>query len=71
MIREIKLENNVKEKLQEVLDNSENLDGVMIIFMNKDGTQGLRGSSMNLMEKSLLLSFHHAAHIREFPIVEQ
>lgn len=47
----------VRKTLEEMLERAEHFDGVIVIALNQDGSQFLRGSLMNLAEKSLLLAF--------------
>lgn len=51
---------DVKEALEAALHHADEIAGVMVICLRKDGSQGLISSSMNQMEKCFLLTFAQA-----------
>lgn len=60
-IRELpKPDPQVKETLQEVLDHVDDIEGVIVLVLNKDGKQELVTSSMNMPDKCFLKAFFDA-----------
>ena len=53
-IKEIKKESDVKQTLQECLDQADGLECVVILAIDNDGRQWLRTSSINQHKKSFL-----------------
>ena len=59
-IKEIKKESDVKQTLQECLDQADGLECVVILAIDNDGRQWLRTSSINQHKKSFLFCFFQA-----------
>ena len=54
---QIKKESDVKITIEEFLSKADSFDSVMLVAINKDGTQFMKCSTMNQYEKSFLLQF--------------
>lgn len=50
-------ESDVKKTIEEFLEMHENFDCVMLVALNKDGTQFMQSSTMNQFERSFLSQF--------------
>ena len=59
-LTELKFETDVKKTIDDALQRSELMQGVIIIGLLKDGSQYLATSTMSGMEKSYLVSFANA-----------
>ena len=67
---ELRRESDVKEVLEHFVSCHENIEGVIVITLNKDGTQFLRASSMSMMQKSFLKAFFDSYILRWFYHIE-
>lgn len=59
-IRELKVKTDVKEVVEDCLKWCEGCEAIMIVALDKNGTQILRTSTMSGMQKSFLVSFLNA-----------
>lgn len=56
-IRVLEHKTDVFETLSEAIKFEKELDGVIVIGLLKDGSQMMRSSTMNAMQKSFLVQF--------------
>lgn len=59
-VKAIELTTDVRETIETMLKNSDNFQAVVILALDKDGSQQILSSSMNAMEKAFLCQFHNA-----------
>jgi hypothetical protein len=66
MIKEMKIETDVKETIEECLKISDSLDGVIILALNKEGQQLMSTSNMSMFQKLFLKAFLDAWSVNWF-----
>ncbi len=57
---QLQFKTDVRETLNSVQEIAENLDGVIVMGLRKDGQQMLLSSTMNGMQKAFLVGFANA-----------
>lgn len=67
---ELKKEEDVKQTLQEALEQADEFEGVVILALTKDGGQILRSSTMSGYQKCFLFSFHQGCVMKWFRLEE-
>jgi hypothetical protein len=71
VIREIKRETDVKETIEEVVSFADQLDGVILLYLYKDGSQGMRTSTLSGHQKSFLFAFFQAWMVKWFRLGDE
>lgn len=67
-MRVVQDEDTPEGTLKTVLEDAENLEGVIVIALKRDGTQALHASHMNMYKKTFLMAFAQAYYTRWFKL---
>lgn len=70
-LRKIERQTFVAEVLQEVLDESDQYLGVVVVGLRKSGEPILRSSAMNDLERAFICQFHQAVMLSQFYIDDE
>lgn len=65
-LRLVEQKSDIRETLEPLVSIADSMDGVMVLGINKDGTQFLVSSTMSHYQKCFLLAFHQAVNQRWF-----
>jgi hypothetical protein len=68
-LAEVKPQSDVAPTIQSFLDKSDDMQSVMLLSINKDGSQFMVTSTMSGMEKAFLTQFAQAAMNEHFKAI--